>query len=194
MVIKHFQITSPASLDLSISPMAPVCLLHGEHSDLVLDLIRELIGDGNAEQDPDRLDDGRFVIHSDLEIDGKDYSVCYIRNADYMGDHRIAANFLPDSLAFSRDDTLEFLEKCSLRNKDMGNVILGGRVGEVSDDDRPLFVYCSDAEELLGIFPLLSSLNRQVFAALPEQSDPTGLPIPGAQIVRVGAVGETEVD
>ena len=95
MKIQNLQITSPSVLDLELDITSPVSLFYGEHSGLVLDLLRELIGDDSSENDPDCYDEGRFVIHSDVEMDGKNYSVCYIRNADFMGDHRIAANFVP---------------------------------------------------------------------------------------------------
>ena len=103
MKIKNLTITSPSALDLELDITSPVCLLYGKHSELALDLIRELIGDYSAKTDPDCYDDGHFVIHSDIEMDGKNYNVCYIRNADFMGDNRIAANFVPNSFKFSED-------------------------------------------------------------------------------------------
>ena len=103
MKIKNLQITS-ATLDLDLDLCKPVCVFRGQHSELVLDLVRELIGDYGAENDPDRIDDGRFAINADIEMDGKSYAVCYIRNADFMGDNRIAANFVPNSLDLSRED------------------------------------------------------------------------------------------
>ncbi|MCI6971886.1 MAG: hypothetical protein MR916_05340 [Eubacterium sp.] len=112
MKIKNLTITSPSTLDLELDITSPICVFHGGHSELALDLIRELIGDHGEENDSDRFDDGHFVIHSDIEMDGKNYQVCYIRNADFMGDNRIAANFVPNSLDFSTDDTIEFMKKC----------------------------------------------------------------------------------
>ena len=100
MKIKNLEITSPSVLDLELDISKPMCILYGAHSQLTLDLVRELIGDYSSENDPDRYDDGRFVINSNIEIDDKNYSVCYIRNADFMGDNRIAANFTPNSLDF----------------------------------------------------------------------------------------------
>ncbi len=122
MKIKNLQISSLATLDLELDITTPICILRGLYSDLALDLIRELIGDYNAIYDPDQFDDGHFVIHSDVEIDGKNYAACYIRNADFMGDNRLAVNFVPNSIEFSKDDTLEFIEKRKNRNVDSSNV------------------------------------------------------------------------
>ncbi|MBQ9785498.1 MAG: hypothetical protein IJW29_08350 [Clostridia bacterium] len=170
MKIKNLQITSASTLDLELNIEKPICVLHGEHSALVLDLIRELIGDYGAETDPDCFDDGHFVMHADVEIDKKSYGVCYIRNADFMGDNRIAANFAPNSLAFSEDDTVEFLEKCRARAKDTNNVLCNYKLCTATEDDRPLFVYCEDADDVTQVLDVLSSLGRQAFVAVDSQT------------------------
>jgi hypothetical protein len=166
MKIKNLAITSPATIDLELDITSPICLLSGEHSELALDLVRELIGDYSAKTDPDCYDDGHFVIHSDIEMDGKNYNVCYIRNADFMGDNRIAANFVPNSLDFSREDTKKFIDKCNAQNKDTNNVICNYKVFSITEDDRPLFVYCGDAEDITPVIEFVSTLNRQVFVAI----------------------------
>ena len=166
MKIKNLTIASPSALDLEFDIISPVCLLYGEHSDLALDLLRELIGDYGAENDPDRFDDGHFVIHSDIEMDGKNYQVCYIRNADFMGDNRIAANFVPNSFEFSEDDTLEYLEKCKMRNKDLNNVVYNYKIFSITEDDRPLFVYCEDADDVSRVLECLDSIGKQIFVAV----------------------------
>lgn len=152
MKINHISITSATALNLDFTVTAPICVLHGRYSDLALDLIREVIGD-SAKNDPDRVDDGRFVIHADVETDNKNYNVCYIRNADFMGDNRIAVNFEPNSIRFSEDDTHEFVAK---RNE---------------ENDSPLFIY--DAfdrlDEAVDVTPKinqLSALEKQVFVAV----------------------------
>ena len=158
MKINSLQITSATALDLDVtlSPSAPVCILRGRYADLALDLIRELIGDFGAKNDPDRTDDGRFVIHADVETDGKHYSVCYIRNADFMGDNRLAVNFTPNSTQFSVDDTREFVSRCR------------------EDARTPLFIYdCLDrldqATDPTPILDDLASAGRQVFIAVCPQ-------------------------
>ena len=166
MKIKNLAITSPAALDLELDITSPVCLLYGKHSELALDLIRELIGDYSAKTDPDCYDDGHFVIHSDIEMDGKNYNVCYIRNADFMGDNRITANFVPNRFEYSKDDTLEFLEKCKMRNKDLNNVVYNYKIFSITEDDRPLFVYCEDADDVSQSLEYLVSLGRQAFVAI----------------------------
>ena len=166
MKIKNLTITSPSTLDLELDITSPVCVLHGEHSELALDLVRELIGDCGAKIDPDCYDDGQFVIHSDIEIDSKNYNICYIRNADFMGDNRIAANFVPNSFEYSEDDTLEFLEKCKMLNKNLNNVVYNNKIISISEDDRPLFVYCEDAADITQSLECLASLGRQMFVAV----------------------------
>ena len=166
MKIKNLTITSPSVLDLELDITSPVCLLYGKHSELALDLIRELIGDYSAKTDPDCYDDGHFVIHSDIEMDGKNYNVCYIRNADFMGDNRIAANFVPNSFEYSEEDTLEFLDKCKTRNKDLNNVVYNYKIFSIAEDNRPLFIYCEDAEAITPVIEFISTLNRQVFVAI----------------------------
>ena len=181
MQIKNFQITSPSALDLELTVTKPVCVLYGRHSALVLDLLRELIGDSQTEDDPDRFDDGRFVICSDLEIDGKAYSVCYIRNADFMGDNRIAANFVLNGREPSKDDTVEFVEQCNRRDRDFSNVFTDIAPVSSEEDDRPVFVYlsaCADKEAALAFLVSLAKAGRQVFVAVP----PCGLSFHHAEL------------
>ena len=171
MKIKNLAITSPSALDLELDITSPVCLLSGEHSELALDLIRELIGDYNAKNDPDCYDDGRFVIHSDIEMDGKNYNVCYIRNADFMGDNRLAVNFGANSIRFSEDDTREFVDKCNERDVDNHNVLIKAADIFSCEDDRPIFIYdyfdrLDEAIDITPILNKLSSLGRQVFIAV----------------------------
>lgn len=165
MKINNLSIISRHALDFEFAPTAPISILRGEHSALALDLIREVIGD-MGENDPDGTDDGSFVIHTDLEMDGKDYAVCYIRNADFIGDNRIAVNFDENSIDFSRQDTKEYLEKCRLRNSAESRP-----APSYEEDDRPLFVYLGKSGESGCVIPsieTLSNMKRQVFVAAPD--------------------------
>lgn len=171
MKINHFQITSASTLNIEFATTAPICVLRGRYSDLALDLMRELIGDYGAQNDPDRVDDGRFVIHADIEMDNKNYNVCYIRNADFMGDNRLAVNFVPNSIRFSEDDTHEFVAKCNERDTDDSNVLI--KTADISscEDDRPIFIYdyFDRLDEAIDITPILddlSALGRQVFISV----------------------------
>ena len=153
MKINSLNLTFATALNFECTFTAPICVLHGRHSDLVLDLIREVIGDYGAQNDPDRVDDGRFVIHADVKIDDKNYNVCYIRNADFMGDNRLAVNFEPNSISFSDDDTREYIDKCK------------------EDDRGPMFIYnyfdrLDEAEDITYILDQLSKFRRQVFIAV----------------------------
>lgn len=170
MKLNTLQITSPEAFDTVTTITRPVCLFHGNHAELALDLIRELIGDYGAEEDPDRVDDGHFVLHSDIEMEGKHYNVCYIRNADFMGDNRIAANFVPNSFSYSEDDTVEFVDACNARDKDASNVLLNCDSAISDEDDRPLFVYHLDRmDDAFDPMPWLARLavtGRQVFVSV----------------------------
>ena len=171
MKINHFQITSASTLNIEFATTVPICVLRGRYSDLALDLMRELIGDYGAQNDPDRIDDGRFVIHADIEMDNKNYSVCYIRNADFMGDNRLAVNFEPNSIRFSGDDTREFANKCNERDTDNSNVLV--KTADIAScaDDRPIFIYdyfdrLDEAIDITPILDNLASLGRQIFIAV----------------------------
>ncbi len=171
MKINRFQITSASTLNIEFATTAPICVLHGRYSDLALDLIREVIGDFGAQNDPDRVDDGRFVIHADIEMDNKNYNVCYIRNADFMGDNRLAVNFKLNSVRFSEDDTREFVDKCNERDVNNANVLIKTADIVSLDDDRPIFIYdyfdrLDEAIDVTPVIDKLSSLGRQVFIAV----------------------------
>lgn len=171
MKITHFQVTSATTLNLEFSTTAPVCFLCGHYSDLALDLMRELIGDCGEQNNPDRVDDGRFVIHADIEMDNKNYNICYIRNADFMGDNRLAVNFEPNSIHFSEDDTREFVDKCNKRDVNTSNVLFKNADITPCDDDRPIFIYdyfdrLDEAIDITPILDRLASLGRQVFVAV----------------------------
>ena len=161
MKINNIQITSATTLNCDFTSTAPICVLRGRYSDLALDLLRELIGDYGAQNDPDRIDDGRFVIHADIEMDNKNYDVCYIRNADFMGDNRLGVNFEPDSIGFSEDDTREFVDKCNERDTDNSNVLI--KTADISscEDDRPIFIYdfFDRLDEAIDITPIRAHLD-----------------------------------
>lgn len=174
MKFKNLNITSATALDTDLNFISPICFLCGRYSDLVLDLMRELIGDRGVKNDPDRIDDGRFVICADIESDEKNYSVCYIRNADFIGDNRIAVNFEPSSINFSLDDSAEFIQKCNELDVNGANCLIDHVCDfDAADkiDERPLFIYgyfdkLDKAIDITPIIDKLASLGRQVFVAV----------------------------
>ncbi len=171
MQINNFSLISASALNLDFSPTAPICIIRGRYSDLVLDLMRELIGDYGAQNDPDRIDDGRFVIHADILIDNKNYYVSYLRNADFLGDNRLAVNFETNSIKFSAEDTGEFIDKCNERNTNNYNILIKTSEIESGADDRPIFIYdyFDRLDEAIDITPALDelvSLGRQVFISV----------------------------
>lgn len=171
MTVRHLFIESATALHFDADITAPVCFVRGHHAELALDLLRELLGDFGATEDPDRVDDGRFVLYADVEMDEKHYAVTYVRNADAMGEHRIGVNLLSDRLAVSEEDTREFLAKCRARDKDGDNVLLRLSDAVKEGDDRPLYIYgyfdhLDKAIDLTPVFDVLSTLGRQVFVAV----------------------------
>jgi hypothetical protein len=171
MNFKKIAISSKTALDFDCTLNSSVCVIHGRNSDLVLDLLRELMCDFNAQNDADRIDDGRFVIHADVEMDGKDYSVCCIRNADFLGDTRFAVNFDPNRTRFSEDDTKEYIHKCNERNSDNSNVMFKNITPSDQSDDRPIFIYdvLDHLDEAIDVAPFIKDLSdrkNQVFIAV----------------------------
>ena len=55
----------------------PITILRGNRSALALDLTREVIGYHNSVCDPDNIDDGHFIIHTDVDIGGNNYIVLF---------------------------------------------------------------------------------------------------------------------
>jgi hypothetical protein len=156
MKINNISIMSHNALDFELNEVKPITIFRGKHSSLVLDLMREVIGDNNPVCNPDNIDDGHFIIHTDIDMDGKNYSACYIRRADFPGDNRIAVNFKPNSIEYSKDDTIEFIEKCK----------------EINAEKRPIFIYPSELGEnnnVTAFIQALSGADRQVFLAVPEE-------------------------
>ena len=156
MKINSVSITSLTSLDFEVKGAKPITIFRGKHSALALDLIREVIGESNSNTNPNNVDNGHFIIHTDVDMDGKSYSVCYIRSADFLGDNRIAVNFHPDSIEYSEEDTREFLKK---RN-------------EINKDNRPVFIYPSalgERNNVTAFIRALSGAGSQVFLAIPEE-------------------------
>ena len=101
----------------------------------------------------------------------KTASTYYIRNADFMGDNRLAANFEPNSVHFSEDDTREFVDKCNERDTDDSNVLIKTANITSRDDDRPIFIYSyfdrlDEAIDITLILDKLASLGRQVFISV----------------------------
>ena len=193
MRINHIQITSPSALNVEAAVNSPICVLHGHHSDLILDLIRELIGDYGAANDPDRIDDGRFVIHADVQMDAKDFSVCYIRNADYMGDHRIAASFAQNSTLFSHEDTLAFTNLCLKYNRNGSSVMTNTVDVLPCPDKRPIFIYdyFDRLDEGIDVLPILEKLafsGRQIWIAVCANYPTKKLAHSAVQIVHTKSV------
>ena len=190
MKFYNLQVTSADALNFEFNVTSPVCVLRGRYSELALDLIRETIGDYGAKNDPDSIDDGRFVIHSDIELSGKCYSICYIRSADYLGDNRISANFVMRDKEVWLDDTREYLNKCALLSRGESNVLVGSADFPSSADRRPIFIYgCFDRlDDSIDVAPMLkklTNLGRQVFVSVCPAYPIEKMTLDGVQTVEI---------
>lgn len=194
MQINKLSITSQSSIEFEVDHLTNINFFCGCFSDLTLDLIRELIGDYGLKNDPDGIDDGRFIIHSDIIIDNKKYSVCYIRNFDTIGESRIGVNFEENSIYPSLSDTTEFID----HRKQIG-AIFSNNVFEYcnnnkiaaesdkvlaqfyrfiddiqrQDDKRPIFIYdlferIDESTAISSLIDMLKNTGRQVFIAIGE--------------------------
>ena len=208
MKITYLQITSP-SLDLECRPQKPIVILCGHHSDLALDLVKKLTN-SHPQHLAAGIDGGQFVLHADVEMDGKSYTVCYVGNKDFVGDGCIAVNFGHNSLDYSLEDTHEFIRKREERCRDDDNIFDKRRYrtklllseGEQlilaledfcirlsRDDDRPIFICglfdrIDEARDITSYLDTLASLDRQVFVSL-SSCHVEGLSHSAIQIVNV---------
>lgn len=170
MNIKNFKAdTSIFSVELSADK--PICFIRGGYSNFVLDLMRELIGDYVSHCYLDNVNDGFYVLHADIEDGSKNYQVCYIRNAEEVGDNRIGVNFTDGGTNFSKADTYEFLDKREDWAMDTSNVLIGTADPTSVTSKSPIFIYDYFDRLDLGIdtSPLLDRLlgtGRQVFIAV----------------------------
>lgn len=170
MNIKKFQV-STSDFNAELTPAAPICFVRGNYSDCVLDLMRELIGNGESYTDLERVNDGFYVIHADIESEGKDYGICYIRNAEGSGDNRIGVNFTDGGINFSKADTYEFLDKREDWAMDTSNVLIGTADLTSVTSKSPIFIYdYFDRLDLaIDTSPMLDrllSVGKQVFIAV----------------------------
>lgn len=170
MNIKKFQV-STSNFNAELTPAAPICFVRGNYSDCVLDLMRELIGNGESHTDLERVNDGFYVIHADIESEGKDYGICYIRNAEEAGDNMIGVNFSDGGINFSKSDTCEFLDKREDWAMDTSNVLIGTADPTSVTNEIPIFIYDYFDRLDLGVdtTPLLDRLlgtDKQVFIAV----------------------------
>lgn len=170
MNIKNFKAdTSIFSVELSADK--PICFIRGGYSNFVLDLMRELIGDYVSHCYLDNVNDGFYVLHADIEDGSKNYQVCYIRNAEEVGDNRIGVNFTNGGTNFSKADTYEFLDKREDWAMDTSNMLIGTADPTSVTSKSPIFIYDYFDRLDLGIdtSPLLDRLlgtGRQVFIAV----------------------------
>ncbi|MGN0813169.1 MAG: hypothetical protein ACI4MQ_06660 [Candidatus Coproplasma sp.] len=173
MKITHFQVTSATTLNLDFNVTTPITIFRGRYSDLVLDLMREMLCDGEWLYDPNRYDGGRFKINADVEMDGKNYDVFYFRNKGFKGDKRLAVNYKLCDTDKPQDDTKEYVNKCVERDLGFLNVLVGTAYVMPSSDERPIFIYeyfdqLDMAIDVTPILDRLASLGRQVFISVCE--------------------------
>lgn len=190
MRINSFEIVSESSLVDEIRLDTPVSIALGHGACRLLDRLRELIGDWDAEPA-----DETVAVLADVVLDGRLYDVCHIR--DSAGETRLAVNFTPDGRDFSMTDTEEYEKKRRLLDTDRTNLFFASRRGEadscLSESDRiiaefnefvriardsaekgdlrPIFIYgilerIDEAKEAWELISELLPLGRQIFVAV----------------------------
>ena len=74
-----------------------------------------------------------------------------------------AANFAPNRLDYSQDDTIEYMKKCDQRDTDLSNVLCSLTSEWNAEDDRPVFIYPTDFTEMLllhFLIPLQTAADK----------------------------------
>ena len=67
---------------------------------------------------------------------------------------------------YQYENQKSYYDKCKTRNKDLNNVVYNYKIFSIAEDDRPLFVYCEDADDVSQITECLALIGRQVFIAV----------------------------
>ena len=127
----------------------PIVFMCGRQADTALDLLREIIGDHGIGVGG-IFNGGHCALHADVEIDGENLSVCYIRNADGPERSRIAVNFNTGIPTHTLEDTDRYRRACGVRQTDSRNLYICGMCparddGILSESDRRI----AEAKELL---------------------------------------------
>ena len=165
MQINKLSVASHSTLNFELDPVRPITVFYGRYASAALNLINELICSHSSFEAAGGPLGGRFIIHADIEDGGKEYSVCYIRNAESVGDCRIGVNFKPASTEFSREDTVEFLKK---------------RDAVYHEGAFPDFLYWQngthDPSVIADYVTRLATSGRQVFLAVPDGTPAVDLP------------------
>ncbi len=190
----------------------PITVFCGNDSDLHLSLLNVLLGNYDQSDIIEKEESSLFLLHSDVKMDHKDYSVCYIYSKTEP--HRIGVNFSDDGMGCSPEDTKEYQEKALQRNVGDGNIFTlkpyaknslpeskhrlmqlaifyANAVTDTQNgDDRPLFIYdlfdhIDEAEDLTPWLNDLAALGRQVFIAVGDGYPTEKLNHPSVQILNL---------
>ena len=210
MKILNFNM-DPTIDDYVFQSNKPITVFCGSDSDLHLSLLSMLFGNYGQVDIIQKSESPLFILHGDVVIDNKDYSVCYIYSKNEP--HRIGVNFFDNGLCCSPEDTKEYQEKILQRDIGDGNIFTfkpcaknslpeskhrliqfaafyaNALTDTQNGDDRPLFIYdffdrIDDAEDLTTWLNDLAALGRQVFIAVGKNYPTEKLEYPSVQIIK----------
>lgn len=206
--------TNPDRGDFLFPAETPITVFSGRDADVQLCCLQMLIGDYSRYGLVENTAYANCLLHADVEMDGKNYAVCYIGETD--GAYRIGVNFPACDLHPSMADTEEYLDKVQTRVNGDTNVfslqacnrndlpesrrlthgldvfLKIARKESEPGDDRPLFIYdffnrIDEAEPLTPWLDELAVLGRQVFISVGENYPTEKLSHPSVQIIRTNS-------
>ncbi len=173
----------------------PIMCFKGTNSDKYMLFIEAMTGTYRGDQATGIHIPHESIIHGCVEIDKKEYDICYIYSAD--AEHTMGVNFTKEKRFFSLPDTQEYEKKRRARNintchvfadEDMRSstsclpmsekVLLSFEkflttlnIDTNNGDSRPIFIYhfFDRIDESVDVSPYideLARLGRQVFIAV----------------------------
>lgn len=173
----------------------PIICFKGNNSDKYMLFIETMTGTYRGDQATSISIPHESIFHGCVEIDKKEYDVCYIYSAD--AEHTMGVNFTKEKRFFSLSDTVEYDEKRRARNintchifadEDMRSSTACLPMSEKAllsfekflttlkkdtnnGDFRPIFIYhffdrIDESVDISSCIDELASLGRQVFISV----------------------------
>ena len=208
MKIRNFSVN--VNGDYEFNPEKSICVMKGKNAELHLRLLGVMIGCADSVALVEQSDSPLFILHGDVEMDGKDYGVCFIYSKTEP--HRVAVNFSRGGRGFSVEDTERYQKCLQLNGADTENILSfpdGQNEGMAESeyalylldrfitrsaehtscgDYRPLFIFgvfdrLDESVDVRSYLIRLSSLGRQVFLAVGDAYPAEKLSRPFVQTV-----------
>ncbi len=173
----------------------PIICFKGNNSDKYMLFIEAMTGTYRGDQTTSISTPYQAIIHGCVEIDKKEYDICYIYSAD--AEHTMGVNFTKGQRFFSLSDTVEYDEKRRAQNINTCHVFANEdmrsstsclpmsekallsfekffttlKIDTNNGDFRPIFIYhffdCIDESVDVSCYiDELANLGRQVFISV----------------------------